>query len=149
MTPVAGTPRYLVSLVTVFLLSSSFALHAQEEDQFDPIAASAELDDVNKLLDANDIEQDFLASARALTVQIGASASACMAQSTEERTRLEVRFEPLKDVDADVAPAVFDQRTEVRGLLDAAIALEASCTGLEDTAGVYSALPIPMLTARS
>ena len=134
MTPVAGTPRYFVPLVAAFLLSSSFVLHAQEEDQFDPIVASAELGDINKLLDANDIEPDFLASARALTVQIGASSSACMAQSTQERTRLEVRFEPLKDVDADVAPAVFDQRIEVRGLLDAAIALEASCTGLEDTA---------------
>ena len=80
VTPVAGTPRFIVSLVTAILLFSSFTLLAQEEDQFDPIAASAELDDVNKQLDANEIEPDFLASARALTVQIGASASACVAQ---------------------------------------------------------------------
>lgn len=134
MTPVTPSPRVLYSLVTALLLTCSIALHAQEEDQFDPIAASAELDTVNKRLDAEDFELDFLTDARALTVQIGASAGECSTRSTEERTRLEARFEPLKDVDADVAPAVFDQRTEVRSLLDAAIALQASCTGLEDTA---------------
>ena len=134
MTPVTKSPRLLVSVVSALLLFCSYAPHAQEEDQFDPIAASAELDAINKQLDAEDFEPTFLTEARTLAVQIGGSASECAAHSTDERTRLEARFEPLKDVDADVAPAVFDQRTVVRGLLDEAIALQASCTGLDDSA---------------
>ncbi len=139
MTPVKKSPRALFSLVTALLLSCAFAVQAQEEAHFDPIAASAQLDAINKQLDSEDFEPDFLATARATTVQIGASASQCSARSTEERVRLEARFEPLREVDADVAPAVFDQRNEVRGLLDEAIALQASCTGLEDTAATLIA----------
>jgi len=139
MTRLARISGGLLPLTTLLLLSCTFALHAQEASTFDPIAASAELDAINRQLDTEEIGPEFLTVARNLAVQVGASASDCAIRSTAERARLEARFEPLKDVDADVAPAVFDQRNEVRQLLDEAIALQASCTGLGDTASALIA----------
>ena len=122
--------RHVVVSLLVFFSS---ALPAQEVAQFDPIAASSELDDIAKQLDLESVDPEFLTVARARTTQIGVEAQACAIGSTEERARLEARFEPLRDVDADVAPSVFDQRNEILRLLDEATALQASCTGLRDT----------------
>ena len=99
--------RHVVVSLLVFF---SLALSAQEIAQFDPIAASSELDDFAKQLDLGGVEPEFFATARARTIQIGVEAQTCAIISTEERARLEARFEPLRDVDADVAPSVLDQR---------------------------------------
>jgi hypothetical protein len=120
-------------IVVSLLLFYSLALPAQEVAQFDPITAGSELDDFAKQLDLEGVEPEFLAAARARTIQIGVEAEACAISSTDERARLEARFEPLRDVDADVAPSVFDQRNEILSLLDAATTLQASCAGLQDT----------------
>ena len=63
---------------------------------------------------------------------LDAAATACRQESTEERQRLEARFEPLADIGDDVAPAVFDQRVEIRRLLDEAIDRQTRCSSVKD-----------------
>jgi potassium efflux system protein len=122
-----------------FFLLNTATVHAQVANQLDPIAASAELAEIMSQLGADGVEPEFLAAARARTTQIGVEAEACVVVSTEERTRLEARFEPLRNVDADVAPSVFDQRNEILRLLDEATAVQASCAGLQDTSAALVA----------
>jgi len=115
------------------LLSFPAALSlAQEADLFDPIAVGAQLDEVSERLGAEDVAPEFLTEARATIVVLDAAATACRQESTEERQRLEARFEPLADIDDDVAPAVFDQRVEIRRLLDEAIDRQTRCSSVKD-----------------
>jgi small-conductance mechanosensitive channel/uncharacterized protein YndB with AHSA1/START domain len=115
------------------LLSFPAALSlAQEADLFDPIAVGAQLDEVSERLGAEDVAPEFLTEARATIVVLDAAATACRQESTEERERLEARFEPLADIDDDVAPAVFDQRVEIRRLLDEAIDRQTRCSSVKD-----------------
>ena len=115
------------------LLSFPAALSlAQEADLFDPIAVGAQLDEVSERLGAEDVAPEFLTEARATIVVLDAAATACRQESTEERQRLEARFEPLADIGDDVAPAVFDQRVEIRRLLDEAIDRQTRCSSVKD-----------------
>ncbi len=108
---------------------------AQDEDGFDPISVSAELDQLASQLEDDDVEPPFLAAARAQVVAIDAAADVCQAEATEESERLEARFEPLKDIEGDVAPTVMDQRYEIRQLLDDALARQTQCGTVKDYAG--------------
>ena len=108
----------VILLLSVFPAALSVA---QEEEFFDPIAAGAQLDQLSETLSAEGVGTEFLTDARAIVVALDADAAACRLESTEERERLEARFEPLEDITEDVAPAVFDQRIEIRQLLDEAI----------------------------
>jgi small-conductance mechanosensitive channel/uncharacterized protein YndB with AHSA1/START domain len=121
-------------LCIIFLLSSLSAVLAvaQEEDVFDPIAVGAQLDEISEQLGAESITEEFLTDARATVVGLDAAAAACRQESTEERERLEARFEPLEDISEDVAPAVFDQRVEIRQLLDEAIDRQSRCNSVKD-----------------
>ncbi len=111
-------------------------VQAQDEDGFDPISVGAELDQLASQLEDQDVEPPFLAAARAQVVAIDAAADACQLEATAESERLEVRFEPLKGVEGDVAPAVMDQRNEIRQLLDDALARQTQCGTIKDYAGV-------------
>ena len=118
----------------IFGLLSFPAAHslAQEADLFDPIAVGAQLDEVSERLGAEDVAPEFLTETRATIVVLDAAATACHQESTEERQRLEARFEPLADIGDDVAPAVFDQRVEIRRLLDEAIDRQTRCSSVKD-----------------
>ncbi|MFQ5547234.1 MAG: mechanosensitive ion channel domain-containing protein [Woeseia sp.] len=118
---------------TLLILFGHTAI-AQEEEIFDPIGVGAELDQLVSQLEDEEIGTEFLAAARARVVEVDAAAEACQVEATEERARLEARFEPLKEVDADVTPTVMDQRNEIRQLLDDTIALQTQCTGVRDYA---------------
>ena len=107
---------------------------AQDEEIFDPISVGAELDQLARQLDDEEVEPPFLTAARATVVAVDAAAENCQSEATQERARLEVRFEPLKEVGADVAPAVFDQRNEIRQLLDDTIARQTQCNTIKDYA---------------
>ncbi len=131
----AGTRIARFALLCTTLTLISLGTRAQEEDTFDPIAAGSALNDLALQLDAAPEDNDVLSATRSAAAQIAADASACRAQWTEERERLEERFAPLAEVTGDVAPAVFDQRLEVRQLLDDAIARQTACAGIEDDAG--------------
>ena len=118
----------------IFLFLFGLPAQAQEEDVFDPISVGAELDQLASHLDDEQVEPPFLAAARARVVAVDAAAEKCQLEATEERARLEARFEPLKEVDADVAPAVMDQRNEIRQLLDDTIARQTQCNSVKDYA---------------
>ena len=122
--------RAAILLLSLFLPGQ--VLLAQEDAAFDPIAAGAELDQLGERLAAEGVGTQFLAEARARVVQLDAEAAVCRQQATEERERLQARFEPLEDVDADVAPVVFDQRNEIREQLDEAIARQTQCNTVKD-----------------
>ena len=138
MTQALPTVRHhvlrLPFLCIIFLLSSLPAALsvAQEEEVFDPIAVGAQLDQLSEQLGAENVATDFLTEARATVVALDADAAACRQESTEERERLEARFEPLEDITEDVAPAVFDQRIEIRQLLDEAIDRQTRCNSVKD-----------------
>ncbi len=123
--------RLLFLFIAAFSLLFAALASGQEIDEFDPIAAGGELDDLSALLDTEPVDLGVLTTTRARAGQIAADASACAARWTDERTRLEERFAPLEDVTGDVAPSVFDQRTQVLQLLEAARELETACAGVE------------------
>ena len=129
------SPR-LLQCITACLLLGFFPLLllAQEEDSFDPIEAGTVLDELVQTLEASPEDPEVLNEVRSSAGQIAADAATCDATWTEERARLEERFAPLAEVTGDVAPAVFDQRLELRALLDEAIARQTACAGIEDDA---------------
>ena len=118
--------------ITLTLLAS--AAMSQDENAFDPIAAGSALNDLALQLDSAPDDADMLSGTRSAAAQIAADASACRVQWTDERGRLEERYAPLEEVTGDVSPAVFDQRLEIRQLLDDAIARQTACAGIEDDA---------------
>ena len=126
-------PR-LSLLCVIFLLSvlPAALTVAQEEEIFDPIAVGAQLDELSEQLSAEGVGTEFLTEARTIVVALDADAAACRMESTEERERLEARFQPLEDITEDVAPAVFDQRIEIRQLLDEAIDRQTRCSSVKD-----------------
>ena len=123
-----------VSLILTFLLFFSMGATAQEKNLFNPIAANAELDLLKKQINTNNVKASFLNIARTQALDILSDASVCTERSSIERNRLEIRFAPLKDIGADVAPAIFDQRNVIRNLLDEATARQISCAGARDEA---------------
>jgi small-conductance mechanosensitive channel/uncharacterized protein YndB with AHSA1/START domain len=141
MTQARALARRLVprnTFLCIFLIAAFFPLTAQAQDDeaFDPISVGAELDQLAGQLEDEDVDPPFLAAARAQVVVIDAAADICQLEATEEFARLEARFEPLKEVDAEVAPSVMDQRNEVRQLLDGALARQTQCLTVKDFAGV-------------
>ena len=141
MTQARALARRLVprnTFLCIFLIAAFFPLTAQAQDDeaFDPISVGAELDQLAGQLEDEDVDPPFLAAARAQVVAIDAAADICQLEATEEFARLEARFEPLKEVDAEVAPSVMDQRNEIRQLLDGALARQTQCLTVKDFAGV-------------
>ena len=118
--------------ILIAFLFASLTAYSQEAPDFDEIAARAELDEISLQLDSETFEDGILGQARTRVVAIAAAAERCEAAATSERARLEARFEPLREVEGDVAPAVMDQRIEIRGLLDDAIGRQAECGGVQD-----------------
>ena len=114
--------KILLNLFFSFLFSSVSPVIAQNNNEFNPIAANAELDLLKNQITDNNVKASFLNIARTQALDILAEANVCLERSSVERERLELRFEPLKDIDADIAPAIFDQRNAIRTLLDEATA---------------------------
>ena len=108
---------------------------AQEFFGFDDIAAAEELEEIARQIQGDDITNSILADARSRAVRLETGATGCAADATAERSRLEARFEPLRDIDSELVGAeVWDQRQEVKTALDEAIARQSRCTGIIDHA---------------
>ncbi len=162
MTPAAQSDRHKVRqtglIVAAILIFTPLLSHAQEQPAFDEIAAAAEIRDINEQLDIETVDETFLASIRPRVVGFEAEAAACSERTTEARARLEQRFEPLRDVDAEVAGMeIMDQRQEIRAALDEAIAAQSRCEGVMDEAkvlaeritGIQNTLSQQFLSSRS
>ncbi|HJL92604.1 MAG TPA: mechanosensitive ion channel, partial [Woeseiaceae bacterium] len=126
--------KLIISIIAGFFLLSSPLSFTQESDKFNPIAANAELDLLKRQIDGSDVSASFLNTARIQALNILNDASVCYERSTADRERLEIRFAPLKDIDADVSPSIFDQRNAIRNLLDEVTARQISCSGATDEA---------------
>jgi len=137
-------PRSL--LLSILLALSLFATTtvAQDEADFDPALVSGQLGELRDRLAAESVDSQFLTTARATVAGLDAAAGRCQQETTTERERLQARFEPLDEVDADVAPAVFDQRNEILRLLDEVKARQAQCNSIKD----YSEELLERITAR-
>ena len=124
------------SFLCIFLIVSFLSGLTQAQVQntyiFDPISVGAELDQLASQLEHEQIEPSFLTKARTRVLTFDAAANTCQLQATEELARLEARFEPLKDIDADVAPAVFDQRNEMMQFLDDTFVRQTQCNSVKD-----------------
>ncbi len=125
-------PALLLTLLSVFAVQAA----AQVTSDFDPFASDAVLTSITDQLDAAEVEQDFLNASRNQVLDIQAAAGSCSIDAAASRSSIEARYLPLKDVDADVAPAIFDQRTEIKNQLDQAIARETQCNAVYETARV-------------
>ena len=140
MTPVATPERLNLRhssqiFAALLILLAPWPTQAQEQSSFDEIAAAAELLDIDESIDIEAVDEGFLATARSQAVKFGADAALCAETATEERVRLEDRFEPLKDIDAEVAGMqTMDQRQGIRAALDEAIAKQSRCQGVQDEA---------------
>lgn len=126
-------PALLIALLITCLLIRHPAF-AQEATDFDPIIVDAQLDRISEQISIDSIDSISLAVARAETLELQAQATNCQDETTDERERLEVRFQPLEDIDEDVAPSVFDQRIEIQQLLNETITLQTQCSSIRDYA---------------
>lgn len=117
----------------LLILAASVGL-GQQSGLFDPFAAESELDQLGRHIEADDADSAFLNTARNRAVDIAARADACNIEATAERRRLETRYEPLKEIDAEVPPTVMSQRMEIRELLDEAITRQTQCGTVKDAA---------------
>jgi len=130
----------VILLCTALLLLAPAAASAQEPAAFDEIAAAAELSDIIEQLDVEAVDEEFLADARSRVIKFEAAAIACADHATDARIRLEERFEPLRDVDPEVAGMeIMDQRQEIRATLDESIAAQSRCEGVKDDARALAA----------
>ena len=139
MTPASQSNQHKVRqaglILAAILIFTPLLSLAQEQPAFDEIAAAAEIRDINEQLDVETVDETFLASIRPRVVRFEAEATACAGRATEARVRLEQRYEPLKDVDAEVAGMeIMDQRQEIRAALDEAVAAQSRCEGVMDEA---------------
>ena len=108
---------------------------AQEDPSFNDIEAADELQDISSLLANEEVDAGALNEARSRTSKIVNAASACARENGATRTRLEARFEPLKELVVEEASAEsLLQRQSIRASLDKAIARQARCEGLVDDA---------------
>ena len=109
---------------------------AQEaKDGFNDIDAADELQDISLLLANDDVDADALNTARAAASRVESTATACADDAGVSRTRLEERFEPLRDLSPEEASTEsLSQRQSIRASLDEAIATQARCQGIADDA---------------
>lgn len=121
---------FVALLFTVAAATAS----AQDSSRFDPLAADAELEGYSQQLDEGNFDSGILSRARARAVTIAAAAAGCSIAAGTERERLEARFEPLRQIDAEVSGPVMDQFREIRNALDAAVRRQSSCSGVRDDA---------------
>ena len=106
---------------------------AQDIEEFDPALAATLLSDIRFQLDNQELDQQALARLRSEIVSIEAAAASCAATATEERARLEARFAPLREVDADeITGTDFDQRVDIQSRLNETIAVQTECFGLRE-----------------
>jgi hypothetical protein len=118
-------------------LALAFALptFAQDQPAFNDIEAADELQDFSLLLANDDVDAEALNNARDRTNKIEGEAATCAAENSVARTRLEERFEPLRDIDLELAsPEVRSQRQSTSNELEEAVSRQALCEGLIDDA---------------
>lgn len=132
--PTLKPGRRLNVLLATLLIALPGLTHAQEPPAFQPAVASSAMNELGEQIDGDAVDADFLTAARARAVSINAAAAACYQQATDDRARLEARFEPLKDIDPTVDAAVFDQRTSIQNELNAAIQRQTQCAAVRDDA---------------
>ena len=126
---------WLGLLCTLCMLAAAGPSGAQQEAGFDEFEADDVITSIAAQVETDDVDADYLENIRPQVIEIEAAASACAAEATGARTRLEERFEPLKDVDPEIAGSeIMDQRASIRGELDEAISLQSRCQGVEDDA---------------
>ena len=122
-------------IVCLGLAVAALPARAQDTASFDDIAAAAELEEIAALIQSEALTSDILAQARATTVRLETEGAECASESTEQRQRLEARFEPLRDIDSQfVGAGVWDQRQQTKTALDEAVARQARCIGIVDRA---------------
>ncbi len=124
----------LGATAALIALLHPFSTYAQDEETFNDIEAGDELQEIALLVETDSIDVDTLNNVRTRVTEIDIAASACAEESNVARTRLEERFEPLRDLDLEASPEMMTQRLEVRAALDEAIAQQARCEGLFDGA---------------
>jgi len=119
--------------LVAFLLAAVPAL-SQDTTDFDPIVAQTELDEIGLRLNDEEVDSAYLNASRTRAVAINADAEGCVLAATAERTRLEARFEPLRDVDAEAAGSTWlEQRDEILRSLDETIARQTRCGSVTDS----------------
>jgi potassium efflux system protein len=123
--------------ITALILFLLVALPAYSQDQpsFNDIDAADELQDISSLLANAEVDAGALNEARSRTSKIQNAAAACADENSITRSRLEERFEPLKEsVTGEASAESLLQRQSISASLDEAIARQARCDGLVDDA---------------
>jgi len=122
-------------LTAVLTLVVALPAIAQDQPSFNDIEAADELQDISLLLANDDIDAEALNNARDRTNTIEGMAATCAAENSTARLRLEERFEPLREIDLELASAeVRSQRQNTSTALEEAVSRQALCEGLIDDA---------------
>lgn len=119
----------------LWLLILAFPALAQQPPSFNDIDSADELQDLSLLLANEEVDSGALNSARIRARDIESAATACAVENGATRTRLEERYEPLREIVAEEASAEsLAQRQSIGSALEDAIALQARCEGFVDDA---------------
>ena len=130
---------YRILAVALLWLALPLTSVAQQVDAYDPVAAEATLAEIELKVSAEDVDSAFLTQSRAAVIAEQARADACHAIASEERSRLEARFEPLEGIDADVDTAVFEQYLAIKRQLDESISEQTQCDAVSAHAQILLA----------
>ncbi len=121
--------------ILLLLLLVGVPVHAQDQPSFNDIEAADELQDISSLLANEEVDAEALNNARSRASRIESAAAECAQQEGATRTRLEERFEPLRDLVPEEASAEsLVQRQSISNSLEEAVAGQARCEGLVDDA---------------
>ena len=108
---------------------------AQEPPAFNDIESADELQDLSLLLANEEVDSAALNRARIRTRIIESTATASAVKHGATRARLEERFEPLREINAEEASAEsVAQQQSIGSSLEEAIARQARCEGIVDDA---------------
>jgi hypothetical protein len=125
-----------MKIIALFItLLFSVTAFSQDQPSFSDIEAADELQDFSSLLANIEVDAGALNAARLRANKIASAATACAAENSATRARLEERLEPLREIPAEEASTEsLLQRQSIRSSLDEAIARQARCDGLIDEA---------------
>ena len=123
--------------VVIALLSYLFAASAQAQNAFgfDDVAAEDELQRIADIVEGEDADTTILANANTRVIQIETRAGACVVAASGARARLEERFEPLRDINAETSSDdVLDQRRQISTAIDEVTATQLRCEDIVEAA---------------
>lgn len=126
--PGSRHPRLALGLVPLLFFAFSPPASAQEDAEFNPLAAERELEALAERLDAEEVDAAFLNETRTRAAEVQDLSEACVERTRPQVERLEEQRDIFKDATPDIDPENWEQRLQIQTELTAARARLSYCT---------------------